>query len=823
MCVILKLSKLFVLNGDKILKKLGVIFCFIFAFLLTISVVPNQVVLAESKDPVTTLISSASEFNEIKETGYYELGSDISFDTTDLTPIQNFSGVLDGKGHKLMNITFVEGVDLEPEPDLDPVDPPAAKSEEISDSYAIFINTTNAIIKNLTIENIVINVNQTIETESLKIATLVANAEQNTLIENCSINSTSNNITINSKTRTYVGGVVAKCSSGTQIVNCTVQENITLTNLNETKQNYVGGIAGYVENSSISFCVCDNLITAKEILSESTYIGGVAGYLDGYYSKIKNSVLCENITVEDCSNIYKGTIIGYIPYSVNMPTRVNLNYVYTTLEGYFLGNKTELEIYFNEDLTNFNVNLLGFYVTTKDNITSKNFYISSSENFDQNESWNFISTWQIEQEKFTLPTLQRFSTFNYSINVDESFTASSLSKPTLAIEGDIITISYNEDKKYNYGEVIEVGGYVTSQNELNKFFRIDGLIKDGTIVYDNQNIMGIITNEDTVLEEKPDGSKVYTLNKSNIVTVETVVYKGVTASKYILNGSQIVWYNYSTLGDELNPNASDYIINNCNLSDSANYCFKLSPIKYNITVLTDNIAHGTVKRSNGNENKESFIDEVSYGKSVAYTATSSTSDFGFNCWYNIDKTFVLSNQSRVDFIFNEKLFATGGMFDGLSPDDELAFVATFTKRVCDLTVKFAVNNEIVEEILSVVKIDGENIEKDGVLAKKVAMDKSYYIDVILPSGYNFLNWYTSDGTQNLGSIGDTLGIDLQITSEDESLILVANFELIEEEKEEGSPIIWIVIGAVVVLAIVGVCIFLILRKKGDNGYKKMYY
>ena len=182
----------------------------------------------------------------------------------------------------------------------------------------------------------------------------------------------------------------------------------------------------------------------------------------------------------------------------------------------------------------------------------------------------------------------------------------------------------------------------------------------------------------------------------------------------------------------------------------------------------------------------------------------------------------LSKTATTEIRFNEQLFADGGMFAGLRPDSELVLIATFTKRVCDITIKFAINNTIIDDLLTTVTIDGENPEKDGVLFKKLPMEKSYYIEAVLPAGYEFVNWYTSDGQMNLGSVGDSLGIDLQITAEDESLVLVANFKEVEKEQDQGNPIIWVIVGVVGVLAIVGVTIFLIVRKKKDSSYKNMY-
>lgn len=827
------------------MKKFGIVLSLIFAFLLSIGVGYSPMVFAEEETKPITKISSASQFNEITGNGHYQLDANISFETTKLVPIQNFSGILDGNGYKLIDISFTENIVTPPDQGDDNNDDstggengggstggendgqlaPQSQGESgvnTTEAYAIFLNTNGAIIKDLTVENFNVSITQSVETESLKVATLVANAEQNTIIENCSVIST-NSIEITAKSRTYVGGLVANAKSGTQIKNCKVQQNIKVENSSTTKSNFVGGLVGYSEDSKISFIIQDSTIIANKILCNNSYIGGLVGYATGSYTQIKNAVLCDTIEKEDCApNVQVGTIIGCIPYGVNMPGNTSIAYIYTTQEDLFIGNTRELQEYKSNSLIDFDVDNKTFGNQTKDMLSSKSFYLAEANNFDQDENWNFVSVWQIEQEKLTLPSLQRFSTFNYTINIDNSFAASGLTKPVLPLESDIITATFNQDKLYDYGQTIEVGGYVTSENNLDKFFKISGIRRDGKVLFKNQTVLDIIQNESTLVEDRDDGSVVYTLTKDKVVIQRPATIKDSTAIKYTLQGSNIDWYVYSSSGNAENLNANTYMINNCNLSDCGDYDFILEAINYKITISTDNASQGTVKRSGAVFSTDTLDDEIKYGDIRKYTAITTTSDFGFNSWYNADKSVELSKTATTEIRFNEQLFADGGMFAGLRPDSELVLIATFTKRVCDITIKFAINNTIIDDLLTTVTIDGENPEKDGVLFKKLPMEKSYYIEAVLPAGYEFVNWYTSDGQMNLGSVGDSLGIDLQITAEDESLVLVANFKEVEKEQDQGNPIIWVIVGVVGVLAIVGVTIFLIVRKKKDSSYKNMY-
>ena len=796
------------------MKKLSVIFSIIFAVLLSLGtqVLPN--VFAEWGE-LTLYISTKEDFiSNVKGAGVYVLANNIDFEGESIAPIENFTGTLDGNGYTISNFSIYVN----------------SETNENSNglSVALFKNTDGATIKNLKIENAVVGLNQTAETVSAKIAILVANASATT-IDCCSINGSSNSITAETKTTTYAGGFVANAIGGTKITNCTTSVAISVKNTVDNKNNYIGGIVGYLDNCTLNFDVANVILNLDSIVHLNSYIGGVCGYVIGDRVQIKNIVHTGQINQTSCFDQIKvGTVIGAISCPTLTPADDSINYIYTTIDGEKIGNTQDLQLYFTENLIDFNILTKTINVTTYETLCLKDFYVNGS-NFDSDKEWDFElknCIWQIKTERNSLPSLQCFEYFNYTLSEDASFNSSNLTKPNLGSSVNVINFISNENNQYKYGEQIRVGGYITTASYMNKFFTVRGLRKDDSVIFLNEQVLNVINNENVVITENEEKTvKTYTLSTGEVVTETQTTVNSNSATLYKLAGNDVSWATYS---NTTNGETNVYFLENCNLTDKANYSLYLEPIEYTINVATENAEHGTVRRTAAGDNvkNESFEDVVYYGQTLSYTAATTTSDFGFSGWFRtLDKANLISNQYRVSFTFNEKAFQEGGIFYGLNlSEDALNFYATFTKRVCDITIKFAVNDEIKDEILSRVYFgEDEIIEKNGAITVKAVMGQTHKFSVVLPAGYEFSNWFTSDGTVNLGSIGDTLEIELDITENDDALILVANFAQEVEPEQNGSYIVWVIVGVVGVLVVVGLVIFLIIKKKKDNGYKNMYY
>ena len=786
------------------MKKIGVLFCCIFALIFMLNVVKLPTVFAEPEINYVE-ISNVEGLQNIQSNQNYILTSDIDAGSVaNFAPISQFNGILNGNGHTIKNVT-IQG----------------------DSSVALFINTFNATIKNLQLQNIKVNVTQNLDGQIVKSAILVANST-NTTIENVSlINGINqdeyNTIDINSKTSIYSGILVADAKGGTKVSNCYVEGEISIDGNNNLKSYYIGGLIGSLENSQIYNTISNINIIAlnlnQNIQNNNLYIGGLFGFVKGTQTSILNNVLSGEITISD---LYQGnkiaSFIGNLSCPNEMPTNLNINYFYTTLDISFIGNYEQLKTSFFNFETSFNVNLITMQTVLFDTLLLRDSYINVLQ-FDIKKSWNFDSIWQVE-ERVSLPTLQTFSTFSYEFNEDLSF--SSLTKPQ--IDENIIDFVEPNSYNYHYGENIYVAGNITTSYSVNKFYKIAGLKKDSTTLFLNQNVLDVINNELVTKLEIDENTNQYTLG-TNVVMEKKTNFNGYDFKIYNYNGGNVYWGNYKTQQQE---DVHAYFIENCNITNQGDYGFLLQQIKYTLTVSTENVDYGTVRRSTADSSvKNEIIDDVIvYGQTISYVATP-TDDFAFNSWkLNAEQETNLTNLSTISAVFDEKAFMSGGIFENLTlGEDNLTLYATFTKNVCEITIKFAVNDKIIDENLSKVYFDGIELTlTDDVYFQKVKMGTEHTLKIIIPAEYEITNWYLSDGTNNLGVIAlKQEEITLSTTNEDEEIILVVNFFKEVDDMTSNSALWWIIGGSVGGLLIIGLVVFLIVKKKKDNSYKNYYY
>ena len=774
------------------------VFALGFGFLLP----KNNIVLAQ--DETYTNISSVQDFATLQTNpnGKYRLTNDISFaDVDNFEGVGTFSGEIDGNGYTLSDLTI---------------------SSEDKPFAGIFNQLNNATIKNLQLKNITISATQTIEGEYLKAGIICGNMISSRLEEISIIYDTNvQALNVVSKSRSYVGLLAGNMSDGCVIKNCYLNGNIAFENEDETKTNYVGGVAGYIENSTVNFVVQDVSMQMNNIKSKNTFLGGIIGQLVGNRSNIQSIVSKGAITLTGSNDdISAYSLIGQISLSL-MPDSKKVNYLYSISALDTIGNLEQLNAKTNNA---FAVNKLENQVDAN-NFYVKNYYLEMQK-FDNLFPWDFNSIWQLKTAK-SLPTLQHFDSFTYTVNEAKSFDYTNKPKDVT----NIITFITNAGNTYRYGEDIEIGGYINNVSNMNKFFKTVGIRKDGSLIFDNKKVEEIIRegNPDTQIDIQED--KIVYKNNGVTVTETESEFAGNTAKTYAINTSNILWNKYSLNDNEVNV----YTIPNGNLTNVGIYSLALETINYSVLVKSEDVNQGTVKRNTASiEQKEFTETNVVYGSSLNYVATP-TSDFGFNGWYrDEEKTKLLGTQQQIKVDFNEKAFEDGGIFSGLTlGEDNLMLYATFTKRVCDVTIKFAVNGEVTDEILSTVKFNGSNVQaKDNILAVKAKMGETAKFSVTLPSGYEFSNWFQSDGTNDIGVIGDTLEIEFEVTNDDETMTIVANFKKEIEENNTDTTWIWVTCGIGGGLLVIGLVVFFIIKNKrggfggkggGKNDYKKMYY
>ena len=780
--------------------------CLIFLFIFGMGFVTSPNVYAEQTDSNDFIeIETAEQFMSMSENGNYILANDITFENN-FVPITTFMGTLDGNGYTLHNINI----------------------NNQSSNVAIFEKTIGANIYDLQIDNIKVNISQSSEEYITKTAFLVAEAVS-TNIENCAIvelegvdTTSENKLFVSSKSSIYCGSLVADAKSGTSIKNCIVYGDLEVNGNNLPKSYKIGGLFGNFENSTAYNIINNANVTAFNLNSFTAQIGGVFGSVLGNKTEIKNVINDASISDENLdSNLNISSFIGSISCPSDCPIKDSINYFYTNLDIDYIGNTDELNLYYQNGLTGFDVNSLTLVTMSESSFKLKDFYLNE-ESFDKKREWDFNKIWQIN-EKISLPFLQVFSTFSYSVNEDASF--SSLVKPN--IDSNVIDfVNFDVTNSFRYNGTIELGGSITDDYQINKFYEISGIRKDGEILFLNSTVTDILQNKNVIVTEIDENSKTYTIDNSDIVVTEKKeVFNGNTGTLYSINNSDISWGLYS---NSVSENVNVYVIDNCTLLNQGEYSFVLEPIKYELVVSTEDIAHGSIRRATADSSvkKDIIVEEVFYGQNLGYVATP-TDDFAFNAWYiNNESENPLSETATLSTKFDETAFLEGRIFYGIDLGEEnsnLTLLATFTKNVCDITIKFAVNGKIGDDVLS--KIYFDNVEltaTNGEFVKKVKLGTTHTVKVILPAGYEFTSWFYSDGTSNLGSASNELEATITADSE-ETLVLVADFFKEENIIDANSWIWWVIGGSVALLAIIGITIYIVIKKRKDNSYKNYYY
>ena len=199
----------------------------------------------------TLIISSVNDFINFTKnpnlTKKVKLDCNLDFGNQNIFSINNFEGEFDGNGHILSNY-IIEGS---------------------SEYVGLFKTTRNATIKNLGIENYIIN----------------------------------NNIE-----RNVCGGLIAEMIAGI-VENCYTKNGIfnLTTTLNTNKISYVGALIGCVESHALEGTTKSMDIIIKNCYSmgeikTTGYIGGLIGIVDGYgtYSSPKNKIIISNC-YSDCN------------------------------------------------------------------------------------------------------------------------------------------------------------------------------------------------------------------------------------------------------------------------------------------------------------------------------------------------------------------------------------------------------------------------------------------------------------------------------------------------------------------------------------------
>ena len=293
-------------------KTHNLIFFILFFLLITlnsyrainnINVFANTTNVEEDAEEVIE-IANIEEFEQIRNFPdlSYKLVENIDFQNQYFTPISNFSGVLDGNFKKIKNI----------------------KINSKNENVGIFENLTGATIKNVGVENIIINNNNSLYVGAF------AGTTKDSSIQNSFV---SGYINVNTNNELYCGGFIGhvyRPLAEPTITNCF--SNIEF-NIDGKKNITTGGFVGYasmdgnlihgftygknvakIHNSSSSSFIKVTNSASKQLLSNpGTAVGGIIAESYGGTHKITNSIFDGQIWVKS-NNIFMYT--GYI-YGTN--------------------------------------------------------------------------------------------------------------------------------------------------------------------------------------------------------------------------------------------------------------------------------------------------------------------------------------------------------------------------------------------------------------------------------------------------------------------------------------------------------------------------
>ena len=231
-----------------------------------------------------TPISTPDQLQDLSYvSGKFYLANDIDLQYTSWDPIDYFSGVLDGQGHTIRNLTI---------------------NSSYSSDVGLFGYVSSVIFRNIKLEGFTINSSYEIDNVGCLVGELTGDTSQ---LEDIEVSSS----VISCEYASNVGGVVGYYS-GSSTRN--IFQNIKTTDtVSVTGSTDVGGLFGelyyssyYSSTSSAGLVYCYNY---ADVIATSDYAGGIAGYFRGFSDLQYSISSCGNYgTIK--GNSYTGGIAG---------------------------------------------------------------------------------------------------------------------------------------------------------------------------------------------------------------------------------------------------------------------------------------------------------------------------------------------------------------------------------------------------------------------------------------------------------------------------------------------------------------------------------
>ena len=706
------------------------------------------------------------------------IGITLNVDQTTVDSVNAFSGIFDGNGYKIKNLQITNKVY------------PYFHA-------SLFAKTSNAIIKNLAVEDVLVQRLAVIpelssSSSSLYAAGLVGQAES-TLIENCYVqfdvtskigDLVANNITTKTTTSVYFGGLVASATSGTHIQNSYAVAQMQVDVLgDQAAEIKLGGIAGWQENSKINNVYFEgqilSYVTASEELSANTSsnLGAISGYVSGSISEINgvyaDAMLYAQNTNQSAETVV-GALVGKISVSVaSTPSAGYLDYAQLYVRTLSAGQTVALTNFFGLQS---NYSLSNLHLT---NLTQNNYGVFANPASwypYQNYIWDADHIWTIKSDQ--LPTLQIFS--SYSITLMPQNTSVELGQSSSA--NSVINLSFiSGNGTIKYGTQVEI--LVSIINGYDLYYYLS------SVQIDNPKFQ---TQMNVYFNQPHDNFSLTQLDEENT----TIDLGAVESSKnYLL---------------------SYFISDNTNGSVSVT----LNKESFQLTVKTDNPDMGKVRKKDSNLYQETFTHELTNANVYDFFAVPNNNDYAFSYWAyervgEEETELIALDESYASYAQITFAFGVNGQED---ITDEIlnggALVAVFTSNVSKITLNLQLRESDDATGVGYISytVGGEAVPLNEIISRQ----KDIAITLIANAneGYEFVGWYDADNIL----LSDQASLDF-VPTEDEISIYA---------RYTGGEItanllwLWITIGSVLVAG-AGVAVFFIIRAKtGDYSYKKFY-
>lgn len=648
-----------------------------------------------------------------------------------------------------------------------------------SNSYelGLFSSTKNAVILNLALEDLSIEKENVLpDVSNSKVILYVgglAGKMENTKVENCYVNfkkldsaSANNDIKnysyLKGQTSFYFGGLAGEMTLGSSIKNCYSNVSIDIMQIGSQNSNIIaGGLCGNFISSNIVNCFSHGDLHCE---------------------------LVPDTTIESNSEINLGGIVGFISgYNSNvLNTYFSGNLIVTnnaqtsaTFVGGTIGKMTiissltpkEGNINFCYSFPKNNGAISSFGASNNYQFQNLQIYILDQENFalfENENSWSEFEPWDF---KYTFsshlngfPTLQIFN--SYEINLNETNTIIDLGD---GIHNDEIPVSLNflgyqnDQHSFKYGDMVEISIKITDN-------------------FKNYYDLSYILISNSIVCTKNEQSEVFFLTKDSELERE---------------------YLFS------------YAIND---QTAGEVSVALEKITYNAEIKSDNSLMGKVRNQFSVTSYEKFEQNLANGNVYRFFAVPLSSNFAFSKWVvetlegeelvttELDEYFK-SSQLSFRFGMNDEtplteLLCKGGKLS-----------AVFSSNICKVKVECKLNSGEVDNNAGkiFVEIDGVKSElKEFSVIKGKEIKLSFETD----DGYKFIEWVDEN---NRRLTADDICF---VMAEEDQLNVYARFEKIDDVK--NLVWLWITLGVVGGLLLIGVIIWIIVAKRKDKAYKNFY-